>query len=348
MELHTDEIIPINGHVLEGDGLCPCDVTESSPAGNEVQNLIDGDLETFYSNNFAIGSGFLWKPSNHFPFRVMILKRQSAMPYPQNVPGCIKIETRCGNDNFNVLHESELFWWERKPFQSEVYFSQRIEFDEMRVTFPCFIGDFPECTSATTCENYPMQISEVSFLGVCHETNLCPVEIISAETLVGTYADFQTSCPVCDHGSPSPLQNDASKAFDGTASEYINYFHQNSGVVVQIDPKKPIAGIRLYPGSSGIEFDPSIVEVEGSNDDRNSWSSIFISYADIELPEQRNHGTLSYFFEKEWWSNEQLFDKIRIKFPQVRGPLDESPCHEGELCRDYPIAIGEIVLYTWC
>jgi len=157
----------VSGMVTQEEGLCPCTDLKDSQISSGLGNLIDDEADTDYVNNYPLSAGFLLSSNYHAPLREFkVCPSESGSP--ASVPTCYKIEGKCdGDKRYTLVQEGELDIIHHTCVTVPI--TGRHEYTQYKVTFPCLRGGFDACEDATSCQNYPLMVSEVDLLAKCEQ-----------------------------------------------------------------------------------------------------------------------------------------------------------------------------------
>jgi len=151
-----ETLATVNGDVTE-EG-CPCS-TPDSPSVEDANNALDGDLNTVYVNNWAIGSGLEIKPLDLAPVRS--LKVCSADDCPECDPTCYKLEGYCEEDNtYTVIQEGDIDLSIARNTCVDIPIAGHNLYTAYKITFPCIRGGFLPCSVDcvnSRCQSDPLK-----------------------------------------------------------------------------------------------------------------------------------------------------------------------------------------------
>lgn len=341
----TDDLTAVVGNLTSEVGTCPCPNPDVYPTGFNPEKLLTDGV---YINNYPIGAGFLIRPSFHFPVRK--LKICTSDEDPAYDPSSFKVDGRCkGCDKFSCLDEGPLHLpLQRKSCVQITIVDKgaysRLQYDEIKITFPTQRGGFNTCTGA--CKDYPLILASVEFLGFCSERNVCKVETRAFEEVVGTYLPppVMGGCPACHKSTSSDVTLHVGNAICGNIDPWLCYKAKGAGILLS-GITKAVNSMKIYSPSSayGTASDPTSFEIYGGTDKQDFK---LLHQGTIAIPAARNDVKLEHFVKIEW-VNDQHYELIKIVFPTVQGSFDPE-CPNHATCKDYPLVIGEIELYGYC
>jgi len=188
MDLSVLEVI--NGYLPNGKGTCAC-TNPSMETKSSAQNLMSTPYTypgTTYSNNYALGSGFVIRPLLSGPVRFM--KICTANGDSNRDPTSYKIQRKCAETgSLKTIQEGALSFpmREKNPAMTDrectlVTITEKKSFYlEYHITFPTQRFGDPACSPNASCIDYPTSISELSLLGHC-------TQVAEAQTLAPTPA----------------------------------------------------------------------------------------------------------------------------------------------------------------
>jgi len=175
----------VNGAQPYGSQTCPCAHPHHASLSN-AQSMVafeNPSLET-YANNYGLGSGLEFTTKTSGPIRTMRICSGDG-PYMRD-PTSFMLASRCQSASaFRVFQEGPLRFLNRvRSVQSgtgaavkeciEVKIRDTTSCNEYRITFPTQRGGDSTCSLVDACQNYPTEISELSFSRPCSQIDATP------------------------------------------------------------------------------------------------------------------------------------------------------------------------------
>jgi len=144
----VDGVEAILGNPPTDDNLCPCDNLPAEQAVLNVNAAVDKKTDMDYINYLPIDSGLTLTVGDHINAPIRKLKVCSNQDCPECDPCAYKLEGLCGSTNtYEFIQEGPLSMPSARGECIEVPIIGRHEYSDYRITFPCLVGGFDDCSA---------------------------------------------------------------------------------------------------------------------------------------------------------------------------------------------------------